>query len=249
MSIVLPSSEVNQLAGATATELAGSVLSAGSSEPENPEVSGSCPWASIDVAALVSTITTLKNTVDILVNTVDAIKKKTDKIPDKPAEVGSAMTLAPATVTSLGTAVTSGVWSATKRDLTTATLAGNNTPNAVLATTANIPTTNDIWGRTGNDTTSRTLTSPTTTDIAHAVWNRTPTTQDPSPTTRTLNPAISAGGLTTAQANQLAKIFALLANWSVNDGILTANLENNQTAQFQINTTDGEITGVSPKTT
>lgn len=246
MSIVLPSSEVNQLAGATATELAGSVLSAGSSEPENPEVSGSCPWASIDVSALVSTITTLKNTVDSLVSTVAEIKSKTDNLPESPAAAGDEMTLAQATVTSLGTAVTSGVWSATKRDLTTATLADNNTPNAVLATTANIPTTNDIWGRIGSDTTSRTITSPTTTEIANKVWGR---AANSTATTRELNPAISAGGLTTDQANQLAKIFALLANWSVADGILTANLGNNQTAQFNVNTTDGEITGVSPRTT
>ena len=207
MSIVLPSSEVNQLAGATATELAGSVLSAGSSEPENPEVSGSCPWASIDVAALVSTITTLKNTVDSLVSTVGDIKSKTDKLPESPAAVGDEMTMAQETVTSLGTAVTSGVWSAT----------------------------------------TRTLTSPTTTDIAHAVWGRTPTTQEPSPTTRTLNPAIS-GGLTTDQATQLATIFALLANWSVDGNELTATVGTTDYT-FALTKNNGDITSVSPTST
>lgn len=148
MSIVLPSSEVNQLAGATATELAGSVLSAGSSEPENPEVSGSCPWASTDVSSLTTSVASLAQSLSTLAETVSTLSQDVEAIKQAlpPTAPSGDTALVSTTTNALVTAIANAVWgrdsnatgdAATERTLTTQ-ISGGGLTNDEKATLSKI---------------------------------------------------------------------------------------------------------------
>ena len=96
--------------------------------------------------------------------------------------------------------------------------------------------------------------APTVEAIANQVWDRSSgstrtLTGDVTLSSTTINSITSAGGLTTDQATQLAKIFALLANWSVSNNTLTATVGSTAYTFTLTKNNDGDITGVSPTST